>query len=276
MSERSDVGVQVSERSDVGVQVSERTDVGVQRSTSAARTFDEQTHLRAEAVIARYPRSRSALLPLLHLVQSVQGYVSQDGIAFCAEKLDLTAAEVSAVATFYTMYKRRPCGEHLVSVCTNTLCAMLGGDDIYQALQAELGGDGAPLGHEQTAGEPGAAGSVTLEHAECLAACDLGPVLQINYEYYDNQSTASAIELVNELRAGRRPAPTRGVPLTSFRQAELELAGFFDEAAGADDPSAAAETLRGVVMANENGWQAPAMPEDATEIHALPPVPEKK
>jgi NADH-quinone oxidoreductase subunit E len=237
--------------------------------------FSEQTHEDARAIMARYPQERSALLPLLHLVQSEQGYVSQDGIAFCAEKLDLTTAEVSAVATFYTMYKRRPCGEHLVSVCTNTLCAVLGGDAIYKALQTELGGDGAPLAHEGTAGEPGEPGSITLEHAECLAACDLGPVLQVNYEYYDNQSPASALELVGEIRAGRRPTPSRGAPLTSFRGAERQLAGFFDSS-GADAPSAATETLRGVVMANDNGWQAPAMPENSTELHALPPVPEKK
>ena len=93
--------------------------------------FDELTRQRTKEIIARYPESRSALLPLLHLVQSVEGYVSQDGIRFCAEALGLSTAEVSAVATFYTMYKRNPCGEHLVSVCTNTLCAALGGDAIY-------------------------------------------------------------------------------------------------------------------------------------------------
>jgi len=242
----------------------------------SADSFNGQTHEQAQAIIARYPQARSALLPMLHLVQSVQGHVSQEGIAFCATELDLTAAEVSAVATFYTMYKRRPCGEHLVSVCTNTLCAVLGGDAIYRALQSELGRDGALLGQEETAGEAGEPGSITLEHAECLAACDLGPVLQVNYEYYDNQSTASALELIAQLRAGQRPAPTRGAPLSSFRHAELELAGFFDANAGADDPSAAPETLRGVVMANDNGWQAPAMPANATELHTLPPVPEKK
>ena len=128
------------------------------------------TRQRTAEIIARYPQSRSALLPLLHLVQSVEGYVSQDGIRYCAEVLELTTAEVSAVATFYTMYKRTPCGEHLVSVCTNTLCAALGGDAIYATLSTQLG-----VGHEETAGEPGTPGSITLEHAECLAACDLGP-----------------------------------------------------------------------------------------------------
>jgi NADH-quinone oxidoreductase subunit E len=222
----------------------------------------------AQQIIGRYPQSQSALLPLLHLVQSVEGYVSQAGIAFCAEQLGLTTAEVSAVATFYTMYKRRPCGEHLVSVCTNTLCAALGGDAIYARLGEHLG-----VGHNETAGEPGTTGSVTLEHAECLAACDLGPVLQVNYEFYDNQTEDSALDLVRALQSGERPDPTRGAPLTSFRDVSRQLAGFFDgKESDVDAPSAAAETLRGARMANERGWTAPVMPDDAQ----LPPVPEKK
>jgi NADH-quinone oxidoreductase subunit E len=233
-----------------------------------AARFDADIEDKAQAIIARYPQSRSALLPLLHLVQSVEGYVSQRGIEFCAQRLGLATAEVSAVATFYTMYKRRPCGEHLVSVCTNTLCAVLGGDDIYRSLKEHLG-----VGHDETAGPPGEPGSVTLEHAECLAACDLGPVLQVNYEFYDKQTPESALELVKALQAGERPAPTRGAPLTSFRDAELQLAGFFDgRDADVDRPSAAVETLRGAQLANDRGWNAPPMPDDAP----MPPLPEKK
>ncbi|WP_016698901.1 NADH-quinone oxidoreductase subunit NuoE [Actinoalloteichus spitiensis] len=234
----------------------------------ASSPFDERTAERARELVARYPVARSALLPMLHLVQSVEGHVSQAGIEFCARQLDLSAAEVSAVATFYTMYKRKPCGEHLVSVCTNTLCAALGGDDIYARLRGELG-----VGHEETAGEPGTPGSVTLEHAECLAACDLGPVLQVNYEYFDNQTPDSASELVARLRAGERPEPTRGAPLTDFRQAELQLAGFFEgRDSDVEAPSTAPETVRGARIAAEKGWTAPAMPDEAE----LPPVPEKK
>jgi NADH-quinone oxidoreductase subunit E len=235
--------------------------------------FDELTRQRSKEVIARYPQARSALLPLLHLVQSVQGHVSQQGIQFCAEQLDLSTAEVSAVATFYTMYKRRPGGEHLVSVCTNTLCAALGGDDIYESLCQKLGSGGRPLGHEETAGEPGSTGSITLEHAECLAACDLAPVLQVNYEFYDRQSVDSAGELVDALRRGEKPAPTRGAPLTDWRTVEAEIAGFYDDLpAAADGPSAAEQTLIGARLADDRGWLAPAMPDHAE----LPPVPEKK
>jgi len=231
-------------------------------------SFDELTRQRTKEIISRYPQSRSALLPLLHLVQSVEGYVSQDGIGYCAEALGLSTAEVSAVATFYTMYKRTPCGEHLVSVCTNTLCAALGGDEIYARLERRLG-----VGHEETAGEPGSTGSITLEHAECLAACDLAPVLQVNYEYFDNQSVDSAEQLVDALQRGEKPQPTRGAPLTDLRTVELELAGVFDDLEhSVEGLSVADETLRGARLATERGWTAPAMPDQPP---AFPDLPEK-
>ena len=246
----------------------------VEEQSPLTPVFDELTRQRTVEIIARYPQSRSALLPLLHLVQSVEGYVSQDGIRYCAEVLELTTAEVSAVATFYTMYKRTPCGEHLVSVCTNTLCAALGGDAIYDRLRTKLGSPGRPLGHEETAGEPGAPGSITLEHAECLAACDLAPVLQVNYEYFDNQTVEKAEALVDALQRGERPLPTRGAPLTDLRTVELELAGIFPDLVGAvTGNSAAPETLRGVQLAADRGWVAPAMPDTPP---ALPDLPEKK
>jgi NADH-quinone oxidoreductase subunit E len=228
----------------------------------APPVFDEVTRQRTKEIIARYPQSRSALLPLLHLVQSVEGHVSQDGIRFCAEALELTTAEVSAVATFYTMYKRKPCGEHLVSVCTNTLCAAMGGDAIYKKLQTHLGSEEQPLGHNETAGTPNEPGSITLEHAECLAACDLAPVIQVNYEYFDNQTEDKAVALVDALQAGKKPAPTRGAPLTNFKGAELQLAGFFPEdertyRKDVDGPSQAVETLRGAKLAQDRGWVAP-------------------
>src|SRR6185503_14543444 len=124
-------------------------------------TFSEETHQRAKEIVARFPegKQRSALLPLLHLVQAEQGYVSPAGIAFCAETLGLTKAEVGAVATFYTMYKRRPVGEYLVSVCTNLSCQILGGEDVFTRLSKKLG-----VHHNETTED----GSITLEHAECL------------------------------------------------------------------------------------------------------------
>jgi NADH-quinone oxidoreductase subunit E len=248
-------------------------DVSVERPVRVDTSgFDELTRRRAQEILARYPQPRSALLPLLHLVQSVEGYVSQAGISFCAQLVGVTTAEVSTVATFYTMFKRRPGGEHLVSVCTNTLCAALGGEEIYARLRKRLG-----VGHEETAGRPGSKGSITLEHAECLAACDLAPVLQVNYEFYDNQTPDSAEALVDALQHGERPPPTRGAPLTDWRNTELQLAGFFGEPQqlreAVDAPSAAPETLAGNRLAEEKGWQAPAMPSNPPP---LPTVAEKK
>src|SRR5262247_604638 len=110
-------------------------------------SFSEETTQRAKEIVARYPegRERSALLPLLHLVQSQEGYVSAQGMAFCADILGLTKAEVGAVATFYTMYKRRPTGDWLVSVCTNTMCGVLGGNAVFEALSEYL-----DVGHDET------------------------------------------------------------------------------------------------------------------------------
>jgi NADH-quinone oxidoreductase subunit E len=217
----------------------------------------EQVRLEAREIIARYPQPRSALLPMLHLVQSHQGYVSPEGVALCAEELGLTKAEVGAVATFYTMYKRRPTGRHLVSVCTNTLCSVLGGQRIFDALSADLG-----VHHDETAAD----GSVTLEHAECLAACDYAPVVTVDYEFYDQQDVESARALVAALRRGEKPHPTRGAPLTDFRGISRQLAGF-DQYGGADARAAAIDaegsigpTLAGLRLAAERGESAPPLP----------------
>jgi NADH:ubiquinone oxidoreductase subunit E len=219
--------------------------------------LSEQVRLEAREIIARYPQPRSALLPMLHLVQSHQGYVSPEGVALCAEELGLTKAEVGAVATFYTMYKRRPTGRHLVSVCTNTLCSVLGGQRIFDALSADLG-----VHHDETAAD----GSVTLEHAECLAACDYAPVVTVDYEFYDQQDVESARALVAALRRGDKPHPTRGAPLTDFRGVSRQLAGFDQHAdAGAAQAAVDAEgqldpTLAGLRLAAERGESAPPMP----------------
>lgn len=211
--------------------------------------FSERTHAEAREVIARYPQSRSALLPLLHLVQSEEGYVSPSGIEFCAEQLGLATAEVAAVVTFYTMYKRRPAGEYLVSVCTNALCNMLGGKDVYEALERYL-----EVGHDETTAD----GRFTLEHAECLAACDYAPVVTVNYEFFDQQTPESAVRLVQGLQRGERPHPSRGAPLCSFKEVSRQLAGFPDEREGAVEAESAGEpTLAGLHLAQQRGEVAP-------------------
>ena len=214
--------------------------------------FSDQVRADAAELISRYPagQARSALLPLLHLVQSEQGYVTPDGIAFCADTLNLTKAQVAAVATFYTMYKRSPTGEYLVSVCTNTLCGMLGGDEIFAALKDQL-----KVGNNQTTPD----GKITLEHAECLAACDYAPVVTVNYEFFDNQTVGTAANIVRQLQSGERPEPTRGAPLCTFKQIERQIAGLHDEAAYALESSGSGvPTEVGVKLAIERGETAPS------------------
>lgn len=210
-------------------------------------TFSQEISERAREIVARYPegKERSALLPLLHLVQSVEGYVSPAGIDFCAETLGLQKANVAAVASFYTMYKRRPTGDYLVSVCTNTMCNVLGGQEVYDALTHHLG-----VGHDETTAD----GTITLEHAECLAACDYGPVLTVNYDFFDGVSPSSATELVDQLKAGQKPKPSRGARLCTLKEMSLQLAGFADERDGAVADGVAGEpTLAGLRLAQKHG-----------------------
>lgn len=194
----------------------------------------------AATIIARYPHPRSALLPLLHLVQSEDGYLTKAGIAFCARQLDLTDAEVVAVATFYSMYRRTETGQYLVGVCTNTLCAIMGGDAILEALETDLG-----VHAGQTTGD----GLITLEHIECNAACDYAPVVMVNWEFFDNQTPASARELVESIRAGQTPQPTRGAAVCPFTQTARTLAGVGPQTADTTGPGAA--TLAGLRVARE-------------------------
>ncbi|TDC36455.1 NADH-quinone oxidoreductase subunit NuoE [Micromonospora sp. 15K316] len=213
--------------------------------------FTEQTRERAREIISRYPadRSRSALLPLLHLVQAEEGYVSPAGVEFCAEVLGLNKAQVGAVATFYTMYKRKPTGDYLVSVCTNTMCNVLGGQEVYDTLAEHLG-----VGHDETTTD----GKITLEHAECLAACDYGPVMTVNYDFFDNVDPQAAVGVVDELRAGGRPMPTRGGRLCTLKEMAVQLAGFADERAEAvADGGPGESSLRGLRLAEQHGISVP-------------------
>jgi NADH-quinone oxidoreductase subunit E len=223
-----------------------------------AFTEQERADLTAQAaeIIARYPKSRSALLPLLHLVQAVEGFVSADGIEFCAGQLGLSEAEVTAVVSFYTMYKRRPVGEYHVGVCTNTLCAIMGGDAIHASLRSHLGVE---------ADEATPDGKLSLERIECNAGCDYAPVVMVNWEFFDDQTPESARELVDGLRAGADIVPTRGASrLVTWREAARILAGFPDDQATTGQ-TAGQPTLAGLRIAKENGWTPDEPPLPATD-----------
>ena len=216
-------------------------------STATTAPLSPTTLAELAELAARYPKARSALLPMLHLVQSAQNRITPEGIEACARLLGLSAAEVSGVATFYTMYKRRPMGDYHVGVCTNTLCAVMGGDEIMQRLKDHL-----DVGNDETTED----GRVTLEHIECNAACDYAPVVMVNWEFFDNQTPESAVRLVDDLRAGAEVTATRGARVCTWREAERVLAGFPDDRAD-EGPGAGPATLVGLEIARERGWSAP-------------------
>ncbi|MFZ2502960.1 MAG: NADH-quinone oxidoreductase subunit NuoE [Nocardioides sp.] len=224
----------------------------------SATTYDE-----LRQIAARYPQARSGLLPMLHLVQSAEGRITPEGIEACAEILDISAAEVSGVATFYTMYKRRPVGDYHVGVCTNTLCAVMGGDEIFARLKDHL-----EIGNDETTPADGDNKTITLEHIECNAACDYAPVLTVNWEFMDNQTPDSAVQLVDDLRSGAEVHSTRGPKLCTWREAERVLAGFNDGLAD-EGPSAGPASLVGLNIARERGWTAPGMEAKGTAATAI-------
>lgn len=218
-------------------------------------TAEAEERLRDECdrIMARYPDGyeRSALLPMLHLVQSEDGYVSPRGISLCADVLGLTRAEVSAVATFYSQYKRHPNGEYTVGVCTNALCAVMGGDTIFERVSEHLG-----IGHDETTAD----GRITLEEVECNAACDYAPVIVVNWEFFDNQTPTSAVALVDDILAGRPVHPTRGADrVVTFKEMSHVLAGFEDGLVD-QGPAAGPASLLGLGIAHENDWTMPHPP----------------
>jgi NADH-quinone oxidoreductase subunit E len=217
-------------------------------SPHSSGAVDEKTYAELREIAARYPEARSGLLPMLHLVQSVEGKITPEGIEACAEVLGISAAEVNGVATFYTMYKRKPVGDYHVGVCTNTLGAVMGGDLIFERLKDHL-----DVGNDETTAD----GKITLEHIECNAACDYAPVMMVNWDFMDNQTPESAVQVVDDLRAGTEVHSTRGPRLSTWREAERVLAGFPDDRAD-EGPTAGPASLAGLRIAREQGWTAGA------------------
>jgi NADH-quinone oxidoreductase subunit E len=206
----------------------------------------DATREQLRGIIARYPDRRSALLPMLHLVQAEEGHVSPEGIRMCAEEVGLTAADVAAVSTFYTMYKRHDVGEYHIGVCVNPMCAILGGDEVYRAVSEDLG-----IGNDERTAD----GKFSLERIECQAACTHAPVVTANWEFLDDQTPASIREILDTLRDGGEVHATRGPAIRSFRDTERTLAGFDDGLA--DAPSVDDKMLAGLRAAKERGMTAP-------------------
>jgi NADH-quinone oxidoreductase subunit E len=151
----------------------------------------------AREIIARYPRKKSALIPLLHLSQEQNGYVTDEAMRHLAELLDITPAEVIGTATFYEMFKFEPVGKYVINICQTLSCALLGADSLMHHAEHKLG---------VKAGSTTDDGLITLEPAECQAACTEAPTLQVNYRHRYRVTAESFDQLVDDLRAGKLDA----------------------------------------------------------------------
>lgn len=157
---------------------------------AGSRVFTDARLARAREIIGRYPRPKSAILPLAHLAQDEEGWLSPSAMVEIAELVGVTPAEVQGTCSFYTMFKRRPCGRLVVSVCTNVTCLVTGGPEILEYLEDRYADDD----------------EVFVEEVECLAACGGAPAMQVNYEYHEQMTPETAAALVDDYKAGRRAA----------------------------------------------------------------------
>jgi NADH-quinone oxidoreductase subunit E len=206
--------------------------------------ISDTTRVELGELAGRYPQARSALLPMLHLVQSEEGYVSPDGIVACAQTLGLSTAEVAGVATFYTMYKRRPIGQHHIGVCTNTMCGLLGGDAVWAVISERVG-----VGHDEVSAD----GMFDLERIECQAACTHAPVMTVDWEFFDQVSPADALAVLDALEAGEEVRSTRGPAVRGYRAAERTISGIDDDGLTAEGGSADELMLANARAAAERG-----------------------
>ena len=206
--------------------------------------ISDQARAQMREIAARYPSARSALLPMLHLAQSEEAAITIDGINACAEVLGITPAEVTAVATFYTMYKRERVGKHHIGVCINTMCGLLGGDAVWDAVVEATGAS-----HNTTTAD----GEFFLERIECQAACTHAPVMTVDWEFMDDVTPASAVEILDRLRRGEQVQATRGPVIRDFEATEQTLA--FPDDGLADAPSVDDKMLAGLKIAREQRMQ---------------------
>lgn len=202
-----------------------------------SRLNDANTAL-ARDIIARYPRPRSAMIPLLHLSQEQNGYVTEEAMAHIAELVDVTAAEVYGTATFYEMFKFHPVGRYVVNICGTLSCALLGAGELIHRAEETLG---------IRAGGTTDDGQITLEQAECQAACTEAPCLQVNYRFRYRVTPDELDTLLADLRAGKLAdeIPPHGTLARTRQQIPADR------------------------------WVRPVPPEEATDVPAWMPAPEE-
>ena len=192
--------------------------------------FSDTNLATAAEIISRYPRIKSATIPLLHLAQEQDGYVADDAMKHIAELTNTTPAQVLGTCSFYEMFKREPVGKYLVNICTNISCQIMGGEELLHHAEKSLGIKG---------GNTTTDGLFTIEDVECIAACTEAPCLQINYRYFHRISNDEFDEVIAELRAGGRAdeIPPHGT-LARIRQ-HIPA----DRAAGNADPAGIPEPI---------------------------------
>jgi NADH-quinone oxidoreductase subunit E len=163
--------------------------------TQSTTEFTPERLAEARAAIAKFPegKQKSALLPLLHLLQQQEGWTSPEGMDYVAELLGIEPIEVYEVASFYTMYHLKPVGKHVIEYCRTGPCVLMGGETVYDHLKTRLGIE---------TGQTTADGQFTLKEVECLAACGMGPVFQIREQYYMNLTNGRVDEIIDE-QSGR-------------------------------------------------------------------------
>lgn len=188
--------------------------------------WSKESEALAEAVMARYPQKRSALMPLLYIAMREDGYLSEAGMRRVAHLVDLEPAQVISVASFYTMYKREPVGKYLVSVCTSISCWLLGGDEVLEAVEAAAG---------VPAGETDESGVISPEHVECIGACGGAPAVQVNYELIEGLTPQKATELVEWLNAAQ-PETLNGDEMQALFGGERSFDWAISETNGATGP----------------------------------------
>jgi NADH-quinone oxidoreductase subunit E len=182
----------------------------------------------AHEILGRYPRKKSALIPLLHLAQEQDGWVSEDAMAHIAELVEVTPAEVLGTCSFYEMFKLHPVGEYHVNICHGISCHLLGAEELIHHAEESLG-----VREGVTTGD----GKFTVEGVECVAACTEAPCVQVNYRYFNKVTTADLDELLDDLRAGRRPeVPAHGTLARVRQSIPAERAAGPAAPEGADQP----------------------------------------
>jgi NADH-quinone oxidoreductase subunit E len=178
--------------------------------------LSEEKRRMADGIVAKYPTRRSALLPLLYLVQSEVGWIPRQGMREVADIIGVTTAEVEAVATFYTMLKLHPAGKYVISICTNPSCSLRGGRRLLERALETLGEGADRITPD---------GTFTVEEEECMAACDKAPVVAVNYLFYDNVTEDQLDRMIESIRAGQTPEASRGGVPGDLKAVSLTLAG---------------------------------------------------